>query len=168
MSPIRKLALLVSFGISAAAACAACGSGSTGGGGSGGSTTSSGSGMNSTSTGSPTSSSSGMSTTSSGSTTSSTSSGTMTIDPPNLETVKPSNGGLLLTWSLTGPCDNIEVSRKDTLHAYAVIATVPATPMSYPDPTATQNYNYTYHLRCEVGGVFSDYSSELAANPTGP
>jgi hypothetical protein len=38
--------------------------------------------------------------------------------------------------------------------------------MSYVDATATQNTQYTYHVHCIVAGVVSDWSNELAANPT--
>jgi hypothetical protein len=165
MSPTRKLALLVSFGLAAAAACAACGGGSTGGNTTGGGSTTS-SGTTSTSTGAQTTSS-GTTSTSTGSNTTSTSTGTATQpQPPSFETLKPNNGGLQLTWTEPSPCDNIEVSRKDALDPYAVLATVPGTMLSYQDATATGNFNYTYRLRCETAGVFSDYSGELSANPT--
>jgi hypothetical protein len=146
MSRIRFAAVVIAVGV----AVAACGGGGTTGSGGGTTTTSGGGATTSTST---------------SGTTSSTSTGASKPQAPHLDSVKPLNGGLNLTWTELGTCDTIEGERKEALVDYMVVITVNGGVGMAPDPTATVDQNYTYRLRCKAGGVYSDYSNELSANP---
>ncbi len=154
MSRIRFAAAVIAVGF----AVAACGGGGSGGTGGNSSTTSGGGATTSTTT----------STTTSG-TTSSTGTGTPTKpEPPHLDSVKPLNGGLGLTWTEFTTCDTVEAERKDGIVSYMVVVTVNGGIKMAADPGATQDQNYTYRLRCKTAGVYSDYSNELTANPKMP
>jgi len=89
------------------------------------------------------------------------------LEAPIFEMLKPNDAGTLtLTWTNVQPdCDGVEASRKDGLNPYAVVFTAAGTDTTKTDPGATQNFNYTYKLRCTKGADVSPYSFELSANP---
>jgi len=86
---------------------------------------------------------------------------------PYFETLKSNGGnGLDLTWTNeTMGCSMIEVWRKDGLFSYAIVGMPTGGLTAFTDPTATQNQNYTYKLRCLKNGALSPYSWEMSANP---
>ena len=156
----RKSALALVIGLFTAACSGACGSGSSGTGG--GATT------HTTTTGATTTG-----------TASTTSTSTATAKPgkPNLESVVaavPKMGpGLKVTWSEATPCDTFEGERQTMIDPYPSQATppgapqfsVPGTTKTYLDMAPAQNFFFTYHVRCVVAGVASDWSNEMAGNP---
>jgi hypothetical protein len=94
--------------------------------------------------------------------------------PPILEYASPKHPGIWVSWIERTPCDTVEGERHDVVDPYPSEMTVPGPPhftvpagtASYLDAGPTKNFVYTYHVRCKVQGVASDWSNELAANPT--
>jgi hypothetical protein len=86
---------------------------------------------------------------------------------PVLDELMPMQGGLHVMWTNAEPaCDSIEIERKSATEAYAVVFVLPGEADNKHDPNASMDTDYTYRIRCEKGGLYSDYSNELGANPT--
>ena len=156
----RRSALTLLVGLFTAACSGACGGGSSGAGGTATTTT--------------------HATTTSTATVTTTATATTTMakpTKPNLEGVVaavPKMGpGLKLTWSEPTPCDTVEGERQTMIDPYPSQATPPGPPTfsvpgamkTYLDTAPAQNLFFTYHVRCVVSGVSSDWSNEMAANP---
>ena len=93
---------------------------------------------------------------------------------PILEYASPKHPGIGVSWTERAPCDTVEGEGHDVVDPYPSEATPPGPPhfsvpggtASYLDTVPTKSFLYTYHVRCRVQGVASDWSNELAANPT--
>ena len=93
--------------------------------------------------------------------------------PPVLDYVSSKHPGIGISWVEPTPCDTVEGERHDVIEPYPSQATPPRPPhfsvpggtLRYLDTAPTESVFYTYHVRCKVQGVPSDWSNEFAANP---
>lgn len=82
-------------------------------------------------------------------------------------------GALHVMWANPAVgCESIELERKATMadgtvhEEYAVAFTLPGAADNKHDTAATEDMDYTYRLRCKIGGTYSKYSNEMTQNPT--
>jgi hypothetical protein len=95
------------------------------------------------------------------------------VAPPRLLGAEKMLGSLHVSW--TNPaqgCDTVELERQTTATdgkitaAFALLYTLPGAADNKHDATATEDVSYAYRLRCLKSGRYSEYSNEIAANPT--
>lgn len=86
---------------------------------------------------------------------------------PSIVSVEPMAGGLHVTWSLPARCDAVEVERQSPGGAFEVVYTLPGAADNKHDGTATEDFVYTYRVRCKVGDGYTPYSNEVGADPVG-
>lgn len=95
------------------------------------------------------------------------------IQAPRLVAAEKMVGSLHVSWTNpSGECDAIELERKSTaldgrvIADFALLYTLPGVADNKHDATATEDQTYTYRARCRKSERYSDYSNEVAANPT--
>ncbi len=89
------------------------------------------------------------------------------LQAPQLDQLMKMAGALHVFWTNVQPdCDSVRLERSTDAAAWAERFTLPGTADNKMDATATANVTYTFRLRCEKGGAFSEYSNELSMNPT--
>jgi hypothetical protein len=89
------------------------------------------------------------------------------LTPPHLDELMKMGGALHVMWTNVQPdCDTVRIERKTDADDWAEKFSVPGTVDNKMDGLATADVLYTYRVRCEKAGAFSDYSNELSKNPT--
>lgn len=93
--------------------------------------------------------------------------GNTALQAPVLDELEPVHGALHVYWTnVTPDCDLVHGERKTDAVAYAEVFSVPGNVNNKADQGASElGTSYTYRVRCEKGGVMSDYSNELSGVP---